>query len=73
MALVDEEQNTVKQVQISILQGGSCGSVDLHCNSLRGSPAVYPVPGNDRSEVACLATNNANTQQSPYLAITVVP
>ena len=29
---------------------------------------MYPVPGNDRSEVACLATNNANTQQSPYLA-----
>jgi len=32
----------------------------LSLNSLRMSPAVHPVPGNDRSEVASLPTSNGH-------------
>lgn len=38
--------------------------MDLRLNSLRMSPAMQPVPGNERSEVGSLPTSNGHPKAS---------
>lgn len=43
--------------------------MDLRLNLQLKSPAVSPVPGNDRSELACLPTNNGHHKALTWLRL----